>query len=147
MSAFHLRPATATKAGRIREIIRLVRINPMSLDWRRFILAVDEHDQIIGCGQIKPHGDGSYELASIAVLPEWREQGVARRIIEHLSAAHPGPLYLTCRKPLGSLYQKFGFRPLSKDDMPPYFQRLSRLANWVVRLNLDQDGMLVMKRD
>ena len=147
MSSYHLRPALASDARRIRQIIHQVHINPVGLDWQRFILAVDEQDQVIGCGQVKPHQDGSRELASIAVLPEWRGQKIARAIIEHLLAANPGTLYLTCRFSLGGFYEKFGFRPLQLSEMPPYFQRLSRLAALIVRLNLEQDGMLVMKRD
>jgi hypothetical protein len=37
-----------------------VRINPMDLDWRHFWLVVDQDDSLIGCGQIKPHSDGTH---------------------------------------------------------------------------------------
>ncbi len=147
MSSYRLRPALASDAVRIRLIIHQVHINPLGLDWRRFILAVDEHDRAIGTGQVKPHQDGSRELASIAVVPEWRGQEIARAIIEHLLAANPGTLYLTCGSVLGGFYKKFGFRPVGSDEMPPYFRRLSRLAELIVRMKLDNDSMLVMKRD
>ncbi len=147
MSAYRLRPAQVSDARRIRQIIHLVQINPLALDWRRFIMAVDEQDQVIGCGQVKPHRDGSRELASIAVLPEWRGQKIARAIIEHLLRENPGPLYLTCRASLGGFYEKFGFRTLQIDEMPPYFRRLSRLANLMLRSGREREGLLVMKRD
>ena len=146
MNTYHLRPARVADARRIRQIIHRLHLNPLALDWQRFILAVDEQDQVIGCGQVKPHRDGSCELASIAVLPEWRGQKIARAIIEHLLKANPGPLYLTCRASLGRFYEKFGFRTLELNEMPPYFQRLSRLADLLVRSSLEQEGMLVMKR-
>ncbi|MFN8386101.1 MAG: hypothetical protein U0X92_06720 [Anaerolineales bacterium] len=36
-------------------MIRLVGINPMDLDWKRFVVAVNDEEQIVGTGQIKPH--------------------------------------------------------------------------------------------
>jgi N-acetylglutamate synthase-like GNAT family acetyltransferase len=142
-----LRPATAADAATIRQIISLVQINPTGLNWRRFILAVDLNGNIIGCGQVKPHGDGSLELASIAVLPAWRDKGIARTLIEHLLSQYPGQLYLTCRSQLGPLYQKFGFQTLQFDDMPTYFKRLSRIVNLVNNLFHQPNRLLVMKRD
>jgi N-acetylglutamate synthase-like GNAT family acetyltransferase len=109
-SDFYLRPASQSDASTIRQIISMVRINPTALDWKRFILAVDPSGMVIGCGQIKPHSDGSSELASIAVLPGWRGRGIARKIIEYLLDHHQGRLYLTCRSSLGAMYQKFGFQ-------------------------------------
>ncbi len=144
---YTLRPATAADAATIHQIISLVQINPTGLNWRRFILAVDLNGNIIGCGQVKPHGDGSHELASIAVLPAWRGKGIARTIIEHLLSQYPGQLYLTCRSQLGPLYQKFGFQTLQFDDMPTYFKRLSRIVNLVNKLFHQPNRLLVMKRD
>jgi N-acetylglutamate synthase-like GNAT family acetyltransferase len=144
---YTLRPATKADAARIRQIISLVQINPISLNWRRFILATDREDRIIGCGQLKPHADGSLELASIAVLPDWRGNGIARTIIDHLLEQYPGTLFLTCRSQLEPMYQKFGFQSLQFDDMPPYFRRLSRIVALFNKLFHQSDHMLVMKRN
>ena len=143
---YGLRQAEAGDAKTIRQIISQMHLNPTGLAWQRFILAVDRQGQIIGCGQLKPHGDGSLELASIAVLPEWRGQGVARTIIEHLLKQHPGRLYLTCRAELGRMYQKFGFQVVIPAEMPPYFKRLSGIVNLLTRLTHQADKMLVMRR-
>jgi len=132
---------------RIRQIIALVQINPMSLNWQRFVLATDREGNIIGCGQVKPHADGLLELASIAVLPDWRGKGIARRLIEHLLEQYPGTLYLTCRSQLGSMYQKFGFQTIQRVDMPPYFQRLSRIVVLINKLFHQSDRLLVMRRN
>jgi N-acetylglutamate synthase-like GNAT family acetyltransferase len=132
-----IRPARETDAARIRDLIHLVGINPMGLDWRRFVVAVNEQDEMIGCGQLKPHGQAVLELASIAVYPEHQGKGSAREIIEHLLNDSPRPLYLMCQSSLGSFYEKFGFRPISYEEMPRYFQRMSRLAElarWKIRL-------------
>ncbi len=143
--AYTLRPATQADAATIRQLITQVNINPLGLDWRRFILAVDSNGNIIGCGQVKPHADSSSELASIAVLPEWRGMGVARAIIQYLLEQHPGRLYLTCRAELGPMYQKFGFRTIQKGEMPPYFRRVSRMVNLFSRLFRRAERLLVMR--
>lgn len=142
---FTIRPARETDAARIRDLIYLVGINPTGLEWRRFVVAVDNRDEMIGCGQLKPHGQDVLELASIAVYPEHQGKGVARAIIEHLLQDSPRPLYLMCQSSLGPFYEKFGFRALSYDEMPRYFQRISKLAGLVTALARREEGLLVMK--
>jgi N-acetylglutamate synthase-like GNAT family acetyltransferase len=144
---YRLRPATGADAKTIRRIIRQANINPTGLSWKRFIVAVDTDGTMIGCGQVKPHRDGSLELASIAVSPEWRGRGVARAIIEHLIERYPGRLYLMCRSPLEALYRKFGFEAIEYAEMPPYFQQISRLAALYNRLAKETDSLSVMRRN
>lgn len=143
-----LRPATKKDARSIRALIYLVGINPMSLNWQRFILAVDDQDRLVGCGQVKQHADGSRELASIAVQKAWRGQGIASMMIRYLvDQAAPDvnhPLYLTCRAQLGPFYQRFGFRPIGFSAMPPYFLRIARLVAVFQRLWKRREGLLVM---
>jgi amino-acid N-acetyltransferase len=144
---FSLRPATSADFPAIRGLIHLVQINPIDLDWQRFVIAVTPEGEMIGCGQIKPHADGSRELASIAVTPSWRKHGVARRVIEHLVAGEPGTLYLTCRASLGPFYTRFGFKTIEQQEMPPYFRRISRLMNAFRVLHMVGERLLVMKRE
>lgn len=143
---FSVRSATAVDHLDIRSLVRLVRINPIGLDWKRFVVAFSPEGELIGCGQIKPHGDGSQELASIAVSPGWRGRGAARAIIEHLIATKPGTLYLTCRNDLGPFYEKFGFRIIVGGEMPRYFRRIYRLIRVFGVLPFLHAGLLVMKR-
>jgi N-acetylglutamate synthase-like GNAT family acetyltransferase len=144
---YSLRPATAADAKTIRQIIALAHINPMGLNWQHFILAEDAEGRVIGCGQVKIHGDGSRELASIAVLPAWRGKGVARAIIEQLLELHQGRLYLTCRAMLGPMHEKFGFQSIQRDEMTPYFMRLSSLVVIFRKLFRQPNQLLVMRRD
>lgn len=129
-------------------MIRDAGINPMSLDWRRFVIA-EEDNKMIGIGQIKQHGDGSRELASIAVIPERQKQGVASQIIRHLLAndAQRGAIYLTCRDQLESFYVRFGFRAIERNEMTPYFRRLIRLASVFMIAVHGNAKILVMKKD
>jgi len=143
MVDFTLRPATEDDFPLIKDLIHRVGINPMDLDWHRFVIAVDGSSRMLGCGQLKPHGKDVIELASIAVEPAYQHQGIARVIIEHLIAQGPRPLYLTCRSRLGSFYEKWGFRSIESKEMPAYFRRLSRLVNTLGAFM--NEKMLVMK--
>jgi N-acetylglutamate synthase-like GNAT family acetyltransferase len=141
---FYLRPATQDDERTIRALIRQVRINPMGLGWQRFIVAVDPSGKMIGCGQIKHHKDGSRELASIAVVESFRNQGIATAIINQLITSSPLPIYLTCRSNLGRFYGKFGFSEIRGDLMPPYFKRINKIASLLSRLSHSDQLLLVM---
>lgn len=145
MDNFTLRPAASTDAAQIRGLIHLVGINPTALAWKRFVIIVNDQDEVLACGQIKEHGGGVRELASIAVKPEMRGRGFARRIIEHLLAAGGRPVHLMCRSSMAPLYEKFGFRALAYDEMPRYFQRIAKLAGLARVLMKSGDGLFVMK--
>ena len=148
MANFYLTPALEADSPAIKALIHEVGINPFSLDWRRFRVAkAVDGGQLIGCGQLKPHGDGSVELASIAVVPAWRRQGVASAVIQKLMAEGPRPLYLTCLSHNGPFYEKFGFHTVTGDDLPGYFRRLSRVAGLFGVFRMTQEKMLVMRLD
>ncbi len=145
MAEFSLRRARETDSAAIRKLIHRAGINPTGLNWQRFVVAVNERGELIGCGQIKPHGEEVLELASIAVEPAYRGQGAAREIIEYLLAENPRPLYLTCRSSLGPFYEKFGFESIGSEEMPRYFRRLAQLAGLADALALFDESLLVMK--
>jgi GNAT superfamily N-acetyltransferase len=99
---------------------------------------------LIGCGQIKPHRDGSRELASIAVQKGWRRQGIAAAIIQRLLADEPPPVWLTCMDRLVPFYEQFGFVEVKDGDgrsLPRTFrfirtifkpiQKLSRIPGYL----------------
>ncbi len=148
MAELSYRTATQTEAASIRTLIRRTRLNPLALDWRRFIVAVDAAGALAACGQVKPHADGSWELASIAVAEAFRGQGAARGIIERLLAAHPQrPLYLTCLAHLETFYVRFGFRVAAPTEMPPYYRRIHWLANTLFAWSSRRQVLLVMMKD
>jgi amino-acid N-acetyltransferase len=141
---FSLRPATAADAAAIKALIRSVRINPRELDWRRFVLAVEADGRLIGCGQVKPQREGIRELASIAVVREWRGRGAARAIIERLQETAGPPLYLTCTSQLVPLYQKFGFCEVV-EGVPAHYRRLQRFARIILRFVRPGEYLAVMR--
>ncbi len=131
---------------KIRDLIHRVGINPMDLNWKRFIVAEIPDGLFIGCAQLKVHGDNSLELASIAVEESFRGQGVARALINHLLAHSPRPVYLMCRPALGIFYDQFGFRVLGPDAMPPYFRRILKGLRVFIFLT-KHEGPLIMRLD
>ncbi len=117
----------------------------MSLNWPNFLVA-EADGTIIGVGQVKPHDDGSRELASIAVIPARQRQGIGRALIETLLAREAGVvLHLTCRQELQSYYERFGFQRLARTEYPPYFRRIVPLVNLAMRFLGTQ--IIVMRRE
>jgi N-acetylglutamate synthase-like GNAT family acetyltransferase len=139
-----LRSATKQEAAAIRRLIHQVGINPTGLDWRRFLVLVDDSNRLLACGQIKPHGDASLELASLAVVPECRGQGFARLIVEQLKALYGPPLYLMCRAELQPFYRKFGFRSLLPNEMPAVMKLYYSGASFISRLVRQPPRLAIM---
>jgi len=124
-----LRSATRADQPAITAVVRAARINPTGLDWKRFIVAVDA-DTIVALGQVKPHRDGSRELASIATIPARQREGLSRQIIEALLARERGDLYLMCRAPLVAFYERFGFHRALPAELPPFFRLADKAARF-----------------
>ena len=143
--ALAIRPATEADQPTISLLVKEARINRMSLKWPNFVMA-EEDGAIVGVGQVKVHGDGSRELASIAVVPARQGQGIGSALIKTLIAREPGVvLHLTCRSDLERYYQRFGFRTLAAAEYPPYFRRMVPLINLVA--GLFKMRILVMRRE
>jgi amino-acid N-acetyltransferase len=144
-----IRAARAGDQAAIRAIIREAQLNPMSLDWPRFVVAEDG-GQIVAVGQVKPHSDSSRELASIAVIPSRQRQGLGRQIIRALLAHEQGPLYLICMDHHDSYYQQFGFRRVEAAALPPALRRIYRvgraLTALALRLTRRQGFLIAMYR-
>jgi amino-acid N-acetyltransferase len=144
-SGFSLRPAREDEQPLIKSFIRNEHLNPLSLNWRHFWLAETAVREIVACGQIKFHGDGSRELASLVVLPAWRGRGVAASLISQLKQEAGPPLWLTCRSGLIPFYSKFGFEDATRsDDLPPYFRRLRGIAKVLLGLAGAREPLAVM---
>jgi N-acetylglutamate synthase-like GNAT family acetyltransferase len=145
---YTIRPALEHDQAEIRALIRKVGINPLGIRWQRFLIAVNGADALIACGQIRTHGDGSLELASIAVRAAWRGQGIGTAIIRDLKAAHRSTLWLTCRTELKPFYEASGFTEIPDlDRMPPYFRRVMRFAKLYQRVTRRKVGLAVMAYD
>ncbi len=143
-----IRPAQASEQSIIEAMIKDANLNPRDLHWSRF-LVVDEAGQVLGIGQIKPHKDGSRELASLAVLPEHQGRGLGAALMEALLAQAPGLLYLMCEAHNEAFYQRWGFQVCRYRDMPTYFRRIYPIMLVMVaflRLKGQRVHLLIMRR-
>lgn len=142
-----LRSATAADLVLIKEMVRQERLNPMGLKWERFLLAVSETGEVVGCGQIKSHKDGSHELASIVTRSDWRGQGVARLMIEQLMSEQTSSLWLMCRSSLAPFYEKFGFVEVQeRGEMPAYFRHIHTLFHTFRWLSTEKLAIMYLER-
>lgn len=123
-----IRRAEPSDQNAIRRLVRAAGINPLGLDWPNFIVAVNGNE-IIGSGQIRPHKDGSAELASIAVLPTYQGRGIGGVIVATLVSCHTGALYLSCVDTMPSFYARFGFRIIDTPLLPPMLARRHRFGH------------------
>lgn len=142
----NIRPAHQPDQKTIERIVHAAQINPMDLDWRRFLVA-EEEGKIVGVGQIKPHKDGSRELASLAVVPEMQKRGIGGELMHALMKDQPQPLYLMCRAELESYYLRFGFRKIEADEMTTHFKRMWRIVNAMPEFVRARVRVIVMKWD
>ena len=79
------------------------------LDWRRFVVAL-AHGRVIGAVQMRRHADGSQELASLVVAPQFRGRGLAAQLITTLLAQHASPVQMITGARFARRYARFGFQ-------------------------------------
>jgi len=142
----HIRKARKEDEGAIRALILRSGINPTSLKWKNFLIAESSTKEFLGCGQVKAHSDGSWELASLAVKKDWQRRGIGKKLIAELLETHPQELHLMCQSSLGSLYEQYGFETIAEEEMPTYFRRVSKLAGVLDNLRKEGESLLIMRR-
>ena len=122
-----IRAAVAADAPAIRRLVRAAWLNPLDLDWRRFLVA-ERAGRIVGTIQVRRHNDGTHELASLAVLPGEQGAGCGAALIAALREREAPPLYIYCAPALVGYYERFGFRPVAIRELPPGLRIPGQLA-------------------
>lgn len=145
-----IRPARQDEAGAIWRAVVRAKLPPRDLDWRRTLVA-EQGGRMVGVGQLRPHADGSHELASLAVLPAAQGKGAGSALVAALSARAPGRLYLFCREGLVGYYARLGFAPLPTDaPLPAELARRvafgRRVLSWLARVGWNVGELVVMER-
>lgn len=144
-----IRAAAQTEQPTIRTIVRAARLNPLRLHWVNFVVA-EQNGEIVGIGQVRPHGDGCRELASLAVCPRFQGNGIGQKIVYALIARARAPLYLMCAAPLSSFYTRFGFQQVCGSEIPRALRWKVHLGNLLVSLlhycGAQKTQIIVMKR-
>jgi len=101
----------------ILEIIKSVSGDYKDIAPERFLIA-EGKNKIIGCIRIKKAAD-SFELASLAVSPEYRSKGIGSNLVAKiLKRFNNRPVYLLCAKEKESFYEKFGFKMIEVENIP-----------------------------
>jgi N-acetylglutamate synthase-like GNAT family acetyltransferase len=140
-----VRRAVATDQPAITKLVRAAGINPTGLHWQRFLVAASAGG-VIGTVQLKPHRDGSCELASLAVAPAYQNRRIGGVLIRAVLGLSRPPIYLTCVDLLEPYYKRFGFRRLTRREMPPDLRRIDRIGNLLLPLLRPGRRLLVMGR-
>ena len=86
-------------------------------------LVAEENNNIIGIGRLKIHPD-AIELGTIGVVEEYRNKGIATKIINALLKKTNSDVYLTTLIP--EFFEQFGFRKLGAS--PP--DAMIRTKEW-----------------
>lgn len=139
-----LRRATYTDRSAVIDLVRAARINPTGLAWERFWV-IEDAGTIVATGQLKPHGDGSLELASLAVVPSYQDRRLGSALIYALLAYSSQPPFLICRRELGGYYRRYGFVELPLAQAPRHLRPFARLIAWVAALRGHPSPMLVLQ--
>lgn len=144
-----IRPAREAEQERIVSLIHQAKINPRHLHWQNFLIAEDQ-GKIVGVRQVKVHAQGTREVGSGYVLPEYQHQGISARLMNEILSHERGVLYLMCRDQWMPYYEQFGFRRVAVEELPADFRKEYRIGRFITTLislfSSDKIRILPMKR-
>ena len=130
-SATTIRAARAGDQASITALVRGARLNPRDLAWQRFLVA-DDGGRVVGCVQVRVHGRGTREVASVVVAPSHRAAGLGTRLVEAVLAREAGALYLFTQTATVAYFERFGFRPVGSEPVPADLRSAQRMTRLVV---------------
>jgi N-acetylglutamate synthase-like GNAT family acetyltransferase len=128
-----IRPARQEDQQTIVSFIRKAKLNPRNLHWQNFLVA-ELGGQIVGIRQVKVHEQGTREVASGFVLPEYRRRGISAQLMKDLLARETAPLYTMVNQKRAPYYEQFGFRQVGVSQLPPDFRKEYRIGRIVTTL-------------
>jgi amino-acid N-acetyltransferase len=145
-----IRPARQEDQETIVSYIRQAKLNPRNLHWQNFLIA-EKGNKIVGIRQIKTYKQGTREVASGFVLPEYRRQGISACLMNELLAREKGPLYTMVNERRAPYYEQFGFRRVDVSQLPLDFLKEYRIGRIVTGLmsifRKDKVRIIPLKRD
>ena len=121
-STFTIRRAREPDEHAITTLVRSERLNPLDLDWRRFVLAVDPSG-IVGAVQLRMHDNDSRELGSLVVRRDARGRGIAARLIDTLLAPVATRVWMITGAAFAAHYARWGFRRIEPSAAPAGVRR------------------------
>jgi amino-acid N-acetyltransferase len=117
-----IRPAVADDQAGIALLVRSEHLNPLGLDWRRFVVASDATG-LRGAVQLRIHADDSRELGSLVVRGDSRGRGIAARLIDALLASATSRVLMITGAKFARHYERWGFRRIGPARTPPGVRR------------------------
>jgi amino-acid N-acetyltransferase len=145
-----IRPARSEEQQIIVSLIRQAKISPRNLHWEHFLVA-EENGRVVGIRQVRVHAQGTREVGSGFVLPEYRHQGLSARLMNEILSREKGTLYLMCRDKWASYYEQFGFRHVNIDQLPHDFRKEYQIGKIITSLISvfikDKVRIIPMKRE
>ncbi|MDW6026463.1 GNAT family N-acetyltransferase [Mesorhizobium sp. BAC0120] len=143
-----IRRATELDQPAIRALARTGQLNRTDVKWSSCWVATAAGQQIVGIVQMRRHSDGSHELGPLVVRKEMRGQGVAKRLMDALVAAEPGPVWMVTAHVFTAVCKRWGFRPIEAPSAPVEVrrnQRMSSLAR-VFRMRQPTRPLIILER-
>jgi len=145
-----IRPARQEDQQTIVSFIRQAKLNPRNLHWEHFLVA-EENGKIVGIRQVKVHPQGTREVASGFVLPEYRNKGVSARLMNDILTRKTGTLYTMINEKWSPYYEQFGFRRVDGNQLPADFRKEYRIGKIITSLisvfMKDKVRIIPMKRE
>ena len=88
--------------------------------FREFVVAVDPHERVVGCGALRVYGVDLAEIASLAVDESVHGAGIGRRLVERLTEEARGlglktVFALTLQE---TFFHRLGFRTVPRENFP-----------------------------
>lgn len=135
---FDIRPAAPEDLAAIETLLSLCLLPAEGVRAADTTMFVAETERgIVGCAGLCDFSDGSGLLRSVAVMPGYRKQNIARHLFQHILAVADqrsiGDLYLLTAT-AAEYFQPLGFRLVSRHDAPatllasPHVKRLAGQA-------------------
>jgi N-acetylglutamate synthase-like GNAT family acetyltransferase len=125
-----VRPAREQDQAEITAMVRQARLNPADLRWPRFMVA-ERDGRIVGVAQLRLHPDGARELASLAVTPSARQQGVATRLVDALLQTQACEVFTLIDRPYVDHFRRWGFHEVDRASLPGSVARVYRIGRAV----------------
>jgi amino-acid N-acetyltransferase len=117
----------------ITAMVRRARLNPAGLHWEQFV--VGERDgRAVGVAQLRRHSDGTKELASLAVEPDAREQGIATQMVDTLLSDETAAVYTLIDRRFVGHFARWGFGQVGRSELPPSISRIYLIGRVVTTL-------------
>lgn len=102
----------------IAELLRSETSDDRDISAGQFIVARDR-GKIIGCVRIKMLDEDCFELSSLLVYPDYRNQSIGRTLAKKiLEKDRRRPMYLLTMKEKEGFYSLNGFKIAAIDDLP-----------------------------